>query len=195
MAALLFAALLPRILTGSGRRAFKGLMCILVPAIASVFFLTPLYGIAGTLHSHPWGGSRSGLSRAGCASTSPIDEEAVRYVKAHTTPDEPIFVGNQRHDMLYKSDVGFYYLAARRSATRYSELHPGVANTLPVQKEIARDLEIQRVKLIVLANIDPSDEPNDSNKSAGVVYLDAYIREHYSIATVFGRYQIWEKRP
>jgi hypothetical protein len=76
-------------------------------------------------------------------------------------------VGNQRHDILFVNDAGFYYLAARPSATRYSELHPGVANTLPVQQEIAGELEAKQVKYLVLVDIWLSNEPNGSSKSTG----------------------------
>ncbi len=194
-AIVVFAGLLPAAVRPPEGRIRAPAAALLLPAVACVYLLAPIYGVAGTMHRHPWGKPHSALPRAGCASTSPIDEEAILYVQAHTRPDERIYVGNQRHDLLYKSDVGFYFLAARPSATRYSELHPGVANTLPVQREIVRDLEDRGVRVLVLAEITPSDEPNESNESTGVTYLDAYIREHYVVAAVFGRYRILERKP
>jgi hypothetical protein len=118
----------------------------------------------------------------------------VLYIQAYTKANEPIFVGNRRHDILFVNDVGFYYLAGRPSATRYSELHPGVANTLPVQQEIANELDTKQVNLLVLVDIWLSNEPNGSSKSTGVVYLDNYIREHYFLIAGFGEYQVWKRR-
>jgi hypothetical protein len=116
----------------------------------------------------------------------------VDYIE-RTQPDDPIFVGNQRHDMVFVNDVGFYYLAGRPSATRYSELHPGVATTRPVQEEIMRELESQQVQLLVLVDIWLSQEPNSSALSSGVTDLDRYIRSHYRKNAQFGEFQIWQR--
>jgi len=193
-AGLVAAALFPKILTGSGQRLLKGWVYILLPAVASVYFLAPLNAVLGTMDDFPWEKCRSQLARASCAPTNGNEEMAVRYIQAYTKENEPIFVGNQRHDILFVNDVGLYYLAARPSATRYSELHPGVANTLPVQQEIANELETQKVNFLVLVNIWLSNEPNGSSKSTGVVYLDNYIRDHYFKIVEYGEYQVWKRR-
>jgi len=193
-AALVAAALFPKILAVPGYRLSKGLVYALLPAVASVYFLAPLNAVLGTMDDYPWEKCGSQLARASCALTSSNEERAVRYIQTHTAENEPIFVGNQRHDILFVNDAGFYYLAARPGATRYSELHPGVANTLPVQEEIAGELEVKKVKLLVLVDIWLSNEPNGSSKSTGVVYLDQYIRKNYTRVAQFGEYQIWERR-
>jgi hypothetical protein len=193
-AALVVAALFPKILAGSTPLAVKGLVYILLPAVASVYILAPLNAVLGTMDDYPWGKCRSQLARASCTPTNGNEEKAVLYIQAHTQENEPIFVGNQRHDILFVNDVGFYYLAARPSATRYSELHPGVANTLPIQQEIAGELEAKQVKYLVLVDIWLSNEPNGSSKSTGVVFLDNYIRKNYTRVAQFGEYQIWERR-
>ena len=192
-AALVIAWLFPKILASSAHRAIKVLLYLLIPAIASVYFLAPFNAVLATLDDYPLWECRSHLVRASCASTSGNQEKAVLYIQAHTRENEPIFVGNQRHDILFVNDVGFYYLAARPSATRYSELHPGVANTLPVQQEIANELETKNVKMLVLVKIWLSNEPNGSSKSTGVVFLDNYIRKHYTLVAEYGEYQIWER--
>ena len=193
-AALVVTALFPKILAGSTPLAIKGLVYLLLPAIASVYLLAPLNAVLGTMDDYPWEKCRSQLARASCVPTNGNEEKAVRYIQVHTQENEPIFVGNQRHDILFVNDVGFYYLAARPSATRYSELHPGVANTLPIQQEIAGELEAKQVKYLVLVDIWLSTEPNGSSKSTGVVFLDSYIRKNYTRVAGFGEYQVWERR-
>jgi len=193
-AALVVAVLFPKILAGSTPRMVKGLVYILLPAVASVYFLAPFNAVLGTVDDYPWEKCRSQLARASCVPVNGNEEKAVRYIQTHTQENEPIFVGNQRHDILFVNDVGFYYLAARPSATRYSELHPGVANTLPIQQVIASELEANQVKNLVLVDIWLSTEPNGSSKSTGVEYLDNYIRKNYTRVAGFGEYQIWERR-
>lgn len=192
-AALVVAALFPKILSGPTHWSLKTLVVLLLPAVASVYFLAPFNAILGTMDDYPLEKCRSKLPRASCTAVSGNQEKAVGYIQARTQENEPIFVGNQRHDILFVNDVGFYYLAARLSATRYSELHPGVANTLPYQQEIASELEAQKTNYLVLVDIWLSNEPNGSSKSTGVVYLDQYIRENYLRVAEFGEYQIWER--
>ena len=192
-AALVVAALFPKILAVPGYRLSKGWVYILLPAVASVYLLAPFNAVLGAMDDYPWEKCRSQLPRASCAPVNGNEEKTVRYIQAHIQENEPIFVGNQRHDILFVNDAGFYYLAARPSATRYSELHPGVANTLPVQQEIASELEAKQVKYLVLVDIWLSNEPNGSSKSTGVVFLDSYIRKNYRRVSGFGEYQIWER--
>jgi 4-amino-4-deoxy-L-arabinose transferase-like glycosyltransferase len=192
-AALVVAALFPRILSGSERWLVKSGIILLLPAVASVYLLAPFNAVLGNLDDYPLEKCRTQLVRASCTVVNPNEEKTVLYIQAHTQPNEPIFVGNQRHDILFVNDVGFYFLAARPSATRYSELHPGVANTLPVQQEIANELETKQVHLLVLVNIWLSNEPNGSSKSTGVRYLDDYIHGHYFLIASYGEYQVWER--
>lgn len=117
-------------------------------------------------------------------------ERAVEYVVAHTREDEAIFVGNSRHDRIFTNDVGFYFLSGRPSATRFHELFPGVATTLLVQKEIARDIESMGVRCVVLVHARQSEEPNSSAVSSGVYYLDEFIRSRYTPVARFGKYEI-----
>lgn len=192
-AALAIASLFPRILAGAEHWLIKGALYLILPAVASVYVLAPFNAVLGTMDDYPWDSCRTQLARASCVMVSPNEEQAVHFIQAYTQENEPIFVGNQRHDILFVNDVGFYFLAGRPSATRYSELHPGVANTLPVQQEIANELEMKQVNFLVLVDIWLSTEPNGSSKSTGVVYLDNYIRKQYYEFAEFGEYQIWRR--
>jgi len=135
------------------------------------------------------------LPRAGCVPVDPEQEQVASYLQAHTQPDEYVFIGNSRHDLIFINDLLFYFLADRRSPTRYTELHPGLATTLPVQQTIANDLAEKDVKWVVTMQGWESGEPNASSISSGVTFLDDYIREHYRPQTTFGSYQVWRKKP
>jgi hypothetical protein len=116
-------------------------------------------------------------------------QAAIRYVRAVVPPDEPIFVGNARHDNLVLNDVMFYVLAGRRSGTRYHELVPGVATTAEVQGRIVDDLERRRVRYVVLradAGYVPSPE--------GATVLDRFIERKFVRVETFGSYSVWRRR-
>jgi len=169
------------------------------PFYALLFCLTALYfppaleSQLSTLDFSPPWRCYSSLERASCVQVNPDQERAVQYIQAHTQPDEAIFVGNQKHSRIFVSDIGFYYLAARPSASRYHELYPAVATTLPVQQFIAAELESKQVGWLVLARIWDSTEPNGSALDSGVTYLDEYIRRNYSYAAEFGMYRILKR--
>jgi 4-amino-4-deoxy-L-arabinose transferase-like glycosyltransferase len=117
-------------------------------------------------------------------------QAAIRYVEAVVPPDERIFVGNAQHDNLVLNDVMFYFLAGRRSGTRYHELVPGVATTAEVQTRIVRDLEGHRVRYAVLRT-DPGYTPSPEG---GAETLDRFIRGNFVRLEVFGNYSVWRKR-
>jgi len=117
-------------------------------------------------------------------------EQAVEFLQSHAAPGEPIFVGNSRHDLIFVNDIGFYFLSARGSATRYSELHPGVATTLPVQRAIVGELEARGVRWVVLVDMPAPHEPNASAVSTGVSFLDEHLRRHYESVARFGDYRV-----
>ena len=141
----------------------------------------------------PWG-CYSELERAACIALNLDQQAAVQYIQSVTGPTDAIFVGNSKHDRIFVSDVGFYYLADRPVATRYQELHPGSANTLPVQEEIAGELESQQTPWIVVVEIWDSQEPNGSAVSTGVYKLNQYLAAHYHNVTSFGMYRILKRR-
>jgi len=88
----------------------------------------------------------------------------------------------------------FYFLSERDSATKYHELHTGLATTHRIQQEVIHDLEREKVNYVVLWN-DPENniEPNKSKESSGVKDLDDFIQSHYETVTNFGPYTILKK--
>jgi hypothetical protein len=133
----------------------------------------------------------SGLERAACFSMEPDRQKALEYIVANTTAEDPVFVGAGRHDKIFANDIIFYFLAARRPATRWHELHPGFATTAPIQAEMVAELIRSRPPYVVLnTGWDNAQEPNDSALSSGVTTLDDFIRSSYRPVASFGTYQI-----
>ena len=116
--------------------------------------------------------------------------DAVRYVRAVVPPDERLFVGNTHHDSLVLNDVMFYFLASRRSATRYHELAPGVATTAEAQALIVQELARYRVRHVVLRE-DPGYVPA---RAGGTRVLDDFLREKFEPVEAFGNYHVWRRR-
>jgi hypothetical protein len=191
LAILVFASLYDDLVFRPVHWVMKLVLVALLPLLFAAYFTAPINTVFTTLDDFaPWG-CFSQIHRASCVYLSSNQQQAVRYVQTHTQENQPIYVGNQRHDIVFINDVGFYFLSARASATRYSELHPGVATTLPVQKQIAAEIDRKNVDTLVLVDIPNSGEPNASSVSSGIHYLDDYIRSRYFVAATFGEYQIW----
>jgi hypothetical protein len=119
-------------------------------------------------------------------------QDAVEYVQANVPEDGTIFVGCMRHDRIFTNDIIFYFLSDRRSATKYHELHPGLATTEEVQQKIVSELQEHDVQMVVLKAGDVV-EPNESAKSSGVRLLDEFIRTRFRQVQQFGDYSVWKR--
>ncbi|MDQ1301386.1 MAG: hypothetical protein QG637_1307, partial [Chloroflexota bacterium] len=139
-------------------------------------------------------GCYSELPRAGCVPISADQARVAEHIRAQTQPGEYVFFGNARHDQIFVNDLMVIFLADRPSPTKYTELHPGLATTLPVQQEIAAELVAKDVRWVVTMRGWESREPNASAISSGVTHLDDFIRANYRAETTFGAYQVWRKR-
>jgi hypothetical protein len=162
--------------------------------IAGLYFFPALQTYLQILRVFPPQSCFTLIADASCAYVQPDSLEALRYLRSNTEETEQIYVGNQVHDYIFVNDVSFYFLSGRRSATRYHELHPGVANTREVQQEIIEELRSKQVGWLVLVDIWISTEPNLSSVSTGVYDLDEFIQENYRLATEYGMYQVWQRR-
>jgi hypothetical protein len=140
----------------------------------------------------PWS-CHSSLPILSCTVISADEEQAASYIKTQTLPGDRIFVGNRKHTSIFVNDIGFYYLSERLSVSRFNELYPGVATTLPVQRQIVDELEKNRVAWVVLVDITDPKEQNLSSNDSGVVILDEYIRNHYVENKMFGKYQVMKR--
>jgi hypothetical protein len=177
-----------------GRVPMLAVMCASLPLLSISMFWTPLVDtIERTYRGWPPDCSRP-LARARCMPLRADEAAIAQLVQRLVPPGERIFVGHERHDRIFITDMLFYFIAERDSATRYFSLEPGVATTAAVQREIVQELERHHVRIIVLYTPKrPHVEPNESGRSSGVTVLDDYIRSTYQRAWVAGEYSVWEK--
>ena len=171
-----------------------------LPALAALMLVLILFKpivhrinlLTGSKHMSP--PITHGLARADTALVDPAAAQVARFLQAKTGLQERIYIGGSVHDRIFASEPMLYFLAARHSATRYHELHPGVATTAPVQREIVADLEKYRVSYLVLSNRFANvHEPNESAMSSGVKILDEFISSHYLPVIQIGPYTIWSR--
>ena len=171
----------------------------LVPVFALTYMAAPAYSwirpasaTATTAH---------GLSRAAGVALEPDQAAAVRAVQQRTRAGDAIYVGNTRHDRLVGNnrfagnDALFYFLAARRYATAYHNLLPGLATREDVQREMIAGLQATKTHWLVLSTrFDEAAEPNASSLARGSRLLDAHIRQAYTLSGTIGGYQVWTAR-
>ena len=130
------------------------------------------------------------------AAATPL-ERAVHAVQARVPPGRPIYVATRRSDLVTSGDPLFYVLADRRNPTRYDIQAPGVITSAPVQREIVRDLERARPRVVVrfTSPVTAVREPNRAGESTGVTILDDYLARAYRRAARFGPYVILGRTP
>lgn len=117
-------------------------------------------------------------------------ERAALFVRLAVPEGEPIYVMTRRADLVTSGNPLFYVLAERPNPTRYDIAAPGVVTSAPVQREIVRDLERARPRLVVrwTAPITAEDEPNRAGESSGVRILDQYLAGRYQQLAKLGYY-------
>jgi hypothetical protein len=193
------ALLLPVLMRGFPRIA--PLTSYLVTSIGVVFFVAlaikPVEGYMNLLNSRPAAerAARTTLPIGRPGQMSTEQAFAALEIQHLTEKGDKIYIGLTRHDRIFANDVMLYFLAERHSPTRYHELHPGLVNTEPVQREMIADIERSDVKVVVLTDMfEGAREPNESDLSSGVTLLDDYIEEHYRFAQQIGSYRILKRR-
>jgi hypothetical protein len=130
---------------------------------------------------------RPGLGRIACFGIDQEREDAVRYIKAHTSRDDAIFVGLARHDRIFVNDILFYFVAERRPATKWYHFDPGLQTSEEIQLKMIAELQAVKPPYVVVeAEWNSFDEPNGSSVSSGVTLLDDFIRANYRPVETFG---------
>ena len=117
-------------------------------------------------------------------------------------PGEPVYVGLYRHDVVVVGGNAIQFQVARPPATRYHEMHPGIVDTEPVQREMIADLERQGVSLLILQELF-NDEILDRVKAEQRAHLpptdstvlDRYIDANFEPVERFGSITVWLRRP
>lgn len=185
-----------RTVNRAAKIAFVVSLCLLF-----VCSITELRIVAGIVHDNltrlrSSAGERSfaamchpaaGLERMRCLALDEDNRKAALYLQQHSLPTGRIFVGDDRHDILFASDIILYFASKRETATRWYQLDPGVETTAPIQREMMEDLNRNRAVFVMRAKgYSQSMEPNDSRYSSGVTLLDDYINSNYSPDQSFG---------
>lgn len=140
-------------------------------------------------------GCQQAYERASCVQPTPGQAEMVALVRKVSKTNEPIFVANRTNQNIGTNDVLFYFLAGRPVASRWHEMHPGIATERANQLRMIQDLEKKKVQTVVLVNMPPSTEPNASRWGGNGTELDAFIAQHFKPVTSFGRYQLLQRAP
>lgn len=122
------------------------------------------------------------------------------FVDDHIPPDQELFVGLHRHDVVIIGDSLIYFVLDRPHATRYQELHPAITDTALTQREIISDLERNGASFIVLKKIFTDDVLESVKKifqenlpQVGATDLDDFVHENYIKVQDFGPYMVWQR--
>lgn len=133
--------------------------------------------------------------RAPCVTFDGDYVNAAEFVKSRSNSADSIYVGAMRHDKVFISAVAFYFVAERRPATKWYELHPGLQTRADVQTQMVAEMKGDPPRLVVLdSRWDGVQEANDSSRSTGVRLLDDYFVTHYFEVQRFGSIRILARR-
>jgi len=194
----LFAVLTAHPADGIGSRARRAGLGLILAAVGLALIFPPLhaqaYLLKVTLGQTPKHWYRVERALGIYEEEDVGDYEAlIDEIRRRVPPGGRIFVGNERHDRIFINDVLLYFLADRGSATRYHELHPGVATTASVQRKIIDELEAGKVGLVVLRN-EKNVPPGAFEGEAGATVLDEYLEEKFEAVGRFGDYRLLTRR-
>jgi hypothetical protein len=183
------------------RRRLLGLPWLVVGLIASaslVWFgnaaFKPLAGLENRWSRfHMWPPASVGKSeivpRAGLAVIPDWQagqiRKAVEYIREHTRPDEPVFD--------FSSSAGFLFFADRRIATRYFQVC--YASLPGMQEEVVRDLERQRVPLVIFRSGSWGDDFDGVPAEKRHPLIAAYLFANYEPAITIGAVDFWRRKP
>ena len=124
------------------------------------------------------------------------------FVDDNVPPGEAIHAGVARNDSIVVNNTRFYYLMDRPAATRYQELHPGVTDREPVQREMIADLEQAGVRCIINWRFGQSAARADTVAAqrraelpdAGATLLDEWIGERFDVVLSIDEYDVLWRR-
>ena len=204
LASLLLCALAWRSLEPSqllARRAFVAIACFhgvglaLAPA-QSVYRFTMLL----------WRNVPLEVPGAALVRVSPKEHgdlsSLVAFVRASTNPNEPIHVGVARHDAVVIGSPHIYFLCDRPPATRYQELHPGIADRIDIQREMIADLDAKHLRCAILWRFGWPDDVLDGIlrrrmervPGTGAKLLDEYFATQFEPVFERGEYVVLWRR-
>jgi hypothetical protein len=116
------------------------------------------------------------------------------FIRENTSPSERIYIGNAAH---WKDDFGgsllLYYLSDRLPSTKYYELLPGLVTDKDVQKEIARSLDSQKIRFLILQDVDLGSARREDVPKGSLV-LDDFIKRNYREVKKAGKFHIYKRK-
>jgi len=117
--------------------------------------------------------------------------DAIRYVEAHTRPNDVIFVGLSRHDRILGNDLLFYFVGGWIPATKWHHFDSGLQSNKEIQTAMISDLQAAKPPYVVLeSEWEDFNEPNESAVSSGVTLLDDFLRSNFQPVQVFGKLRV-----
>ena len=140
-------------------------------------------GLSFAAACHP----EAGLERGRCMFLPQDESKAILFLESESSPEERIFAGVPRYDLLHASDIQFYFFSGRDAATKWYDFVPAVETTAPIQKEMICELARNRTRYVVRDDTPFELEPNESRFSSGVNVLGEYIDRNYVMQRRFGQ--------
>lgn len=185
--------------------AWRGFCVVVLAALAPAVVLPS--ALEAWLPLRVWSGWAR-VDLPGCAGVwvSPREaeyyERMAEFVDDNVPPGEAIHAGVRRNDSIIVSNARINYLMRRPAATRYQELHPGVTDREPVQREMIEDLERAGVRCMILWRFGQSDAAAAAVVArrkaripdAGSTLLDEWVAEHFDLALSVDEYDILWRR-
>lgn len=112
--------------------------------------------------------------------------------------DRPLLFLSHRNDVhIYAESVPFW-LSPRRSATRYHELHPGITDTEPRQREMLAAIAAGPLPVVVREHrfaaetLDPVKAEFLQHVAVGSPLMDRWVAGHCNGGTTFGRFEVMD---
>ena len=179
-------------------KASSLLYVIAVPLITALLLVSAIHPLPYDRNAPPLGAVPLNVDRAQGVYLNAAAEHnlslALAFIQSDVPSNETIFVGNTQHQRIAVNNAMFYFLAGRQPATKYVDLHPGVATTAIVQNQIINDLNTRDTKYVVLWGGGNSTEPNMSATPSGVTNLDDFIATHFVQVAHYREYTIYARQ-
>ena len=136
-----------------------------------------------------WCHIQSPMTRGLCFFADNDQLQTIEYVATHTSNKDKLYVELTGRDKITDNDDSIYFAADRLPATAWFHLDRELLNSVELQRQTIRELDVSAPPYIVLKAQAP--EPNESFLSRGV--LDQYLHSHYHPAATFGQMSVWQR--
>ncbi|MEQ1729580.1 MAG: hypothetical protein ABL982_14505, partial [Vicinamibacterales bacterium] len=114
--------------------------------------------------------------------------------------EEPLLFVSRRNDMMIYAQSVPFWLTDRRPATRYAELHPGITDVEPGQRQMLAQIARGRAPVVVREyrfddeTLDEAKATIQAHVPVGSTLLDTWIDDHYVPGESHGQYEVMVPR-